>query len=75
MVFTLLIDRRTPGSHSSLTSGLLLEYVGDKEGQYKRIGSFRAFGSYLLHTSRSFRPAGHLFIEVNADNEYTIEII
>ncbi len=75
MVFTLLIDRRTPRSHSSLTSGLLLEYIGDKKGQYKRIGSFRAFGSHLLHTSRSFRPAEHLFMEVNADNEYTIELI
>ncbi|KAK0508141.1 hypothetical protein JMJ35_009225 [Cladonia borealis] len=55
--------------------GLVLEYTGDKKGQYKRVGVFEDFEGYVLPASRSFRPAEHLFMEVNGNNEYTIEII
>ena len=73
--FILLIEKKSLRSHSFLTRGLLLDYTGDKKGQYKRIGCFRAFGSHLLQTSRSSHPAKQLYMDVNGKKEYTVEII
>ena len=75
IVFILLIEKKSLRSHSFLTRGLILDYTGDKKGQYKRIGCFRAFGSHLLQTSRSSHPAKQLYMDVNGKKEYTIEII
>lgn len=58
-----------------VVEGLLLEHTRDKKGQYKRIGVFEARSPYPLYASRSYCPAEHLFMEVNGDKEYTIEII
>ena len=74
MVF--IISVREDNLSSCVVEGLLLEHTRDKKGQYKRIGVFEAYSPYLLHASQIiFCPAEHLFMEVNGDKEYTIEII
>ena len=55
--------------------GLVLEHTRDKKGQYKRIGGFEDRGNYILAVSQRFCPAEHLFMEVDGNRRYTIEII
>ena len=57
------------------TQGLLIEYSGDKKGQYKRTGQIEGFTWRLLEASHCFYPADHLFMEAHENDEYTIEII
>ena len=55
--------------------GLVLEYTRNKKGQYKRLGVFKDNGGHVLPASRSFCLAEHLFMEVDSNRFYTIEII
>ena len=57
------------------SEGLVLEYTGDKKGQYKRVGVFDDLDGYVLHASQGFRPAEHLFMDVDENGRYTIEIV
>ena len=57
------------------SEGLVLEHTGDKKGQYRRVGVFDDSQGYVLHASQGFRPAEHLFMDVDEDGRYTIEIV
>ena len=72
MVLILSIIKENSEHH---TRGLLIEYSGDKKGQFKRIGQIEGFTWRLLEASQSFHPADHLFMEVHENNEFTVELI
>ena len=72
MVLILSIIKENAEHH---TQGLLIEYSGDKKGQYKRIGQIEGFTWRLLEASHCFYPTDHLFMEAHENDEYTIEII
>lgn len=63
------------------TEALVLEFAGDQTGQYQRVGYFSAW--HIESKSKNlksffyepFRLAQHLYLDVNKDNEYTIDII
>ncbi|KAK0514352.1 hypothetical protein JMJ35_002969 [Cladonia borealis] len=59
------------------TEALVLGYA-DQIGQYRRVGYFSVHGTEALHDLRGifghFKPAKHLYLDVNEYNEYTIDI-
>lgn len=63
-----------------ITEALVLEYTGDQIGQYRRVGYFSVEGEAAGQKLSGFffepfRLAKHLYLDVNDDNEYTIDII
>ena len=73
------------GAQIRVTEALVLEYAGDQIGQYRRVGYFsvpliRQGEGRVSQEMQSFfieppRLAKHLYLDINEDNEYTIEII
>ena len=62
------------------TTALVLEYAGDQIGQYQRVGYVSVQGEEAGQKLNGFffepfRLAKHLYLDVNEDNEYTIDII
>ena len=57
------------------TQGLLIEYTGDKKGQYKRVGQIEGFTWRLLEASHCIYPGDDLVVEAHENDEYTVEII
>lgn len=63
-----------------VNEALVLEYAGDQIGQYRRVGYFSVqediFSPKLVGFFRQgYQLAKHLYLDVNEDNEYTIDII
>ena len=62
------------------TEALVLEFAGDQTGQYQRVG-YLSFWQMDLRAKllsffyEPFRLDQHLYLDVNEDNEYTIDII
>ena len=62
------------------TEALILEFSGDQRGQYQRVGYFSASLPKVVLKLESFfyepfKLAKNLYVDVNEDNEYTIDII
>ena len=62
------------------TGALVLGYAGDQIGRYQRVGYFSVQGEEAASNLEyfffePFRLAKHLYLDVNEDNEYTIDII
>ena len=77
--FFLLLTLR--GNHSLHdTEALILEFSGGQRGQYQRVGYFSASLPNVKSKLESFfhepsKLAQHLYLDVNEDNEYTIDIV
>lgn len=73
--FMVLILSMKKENSEHQTQGLLIEYTGNKKGQYKRIGQIGGFTWRLLEASHCFYPTDDMFVEAHEDDEYTVEII
>ena len=76
----LLLAVRDLAYYRNLTEALVLEYSGDQIGQYRRVGYFSAREGEASDDLLDFflkppRLAKHLYLDVNEDDEYTIDII
>ena len=77
-LFLLLTYKRKVGTED--TEALVLEFAGDQTGQYQRVGYLSFWerdlrAKLLSFFDEPFRLDQHLYLDVNEDNEYTIDII